>query len=276
MTGWNSLFSLEGRAALVTGGTSGIGKHIARGLLSAGAQVIVVSRHAEACEETALRLNEEFKTQRASGLECDITDEQSLDALPSKLRERSDGLAILINAAGKAWGAPLHAFPERGWREVMAVNLSGPFGLIQRLLPQLQARASSGDPARIVNLGSISGSLPIGAHAYSYAASKAAIHHLTRVLARELAPAHVTVNAIAPGVFPSRMTAFGLREDVARERVSQRIPLGRLGSPDDIAAAIIYLCSKGGAYVTGAILPVDGGMSVDCGCNVWQDGDDHA
>jgi NAD(P)-dependent dehydrogenase (short-subunit alcohol dehydrogenase family) len=154
---------------------------------------------------------------------------------------------------------------------VLAVNVTGTFALTQKLLPQLKSAGTADDPARVVNLGSVMGAQPMGDGAYSYVASKAAVHHLTRVLAKELAPAHITVNALAPGLFDTRMTAFATKDPARLARIETRIPLGRLGLPQDIASAILFLCGRGGAYVTGAILPIDGGVGVQTGPDLWGD-----
>ena len=159
--------------------------------------------------------------------------------------------------------------PYAAWESVLSVNVAGAFTLTQKLLPRLAAAATADDPARVINLGSVMGAQPMGDGAYSYVASKAAIHHLTRVLAKELAPRRITVNALAPGLFKSRMTAFATKEPSRRSSVEKRIPLGRLGREEDIASAVLFLCGRGGAYVTGAILPIDGGVGVETGPDLW-------
>ena len=186
-------------------------------------------------------------------------------ALAAEVGQRTDRLHILLNNAGRSWGAPLDAFPYDAWDKVLQVNLTGLFALTQALLPLLAAAASDDDPARVVNLGSVMGEVPMGDGAYSYAASKAAVHHLTRILAKELAPRRITVNALAPGPFVSKMTAFATGDPATRDRVGAQVPLGRVGRPEDIAGALLYLCGRGGAYVTGAILPVSGGVNVQTG-----------
>jgi NAD(P)-dependent dehydrogenase (short-subunit alcohol dehydrogenase family) len=203
------------------------------------------------------------------GIAGDISNESGVAALAEQIARQFPRLSILVNNAGKTWGAPLETFPHAAWENVFSVNVAGLFTLTQRLMPQLTAAATTDDPARIINLGSVMGSQPMGDGAYSYAASKAAVHHLTRILAKELAARRITVNALAPGVFDSRMTAFATRDAAQRTRVEQRVPLGRLGRPEDIAGAVLFLCGRGGAYVTGAILPIDGGVGVDSGADLW-------
>ena len=176
--------------------------------------------------------------------------------------KRTDRLSILVNNAGRSWGEPLARFPFKAWEQVMSLNVAGMFTLSRDLLPLLEASSDVEDPARIVNLGSVMGSAALGDGAYSYAASKAAVHHLTRILAKELAPRHVTVNAFAPGPFQSRMTAFATGTEAGRAKVATTVPMGRIGRPEDIAGALLYLCGRGGSYTTGSILPLDGGIAV--------------
>jgi NAD(P)-dependent dehydrogenase (short-subunit alcohol dehydrogenase family) len=264
-----SLFSLAGKTAVVTGGATGIGRIVAESLVRVGADVIIASRKREACEECATFLNQLGAPGSAVGIAGDLSNEDGLSELAEQIGRRFPRLSILINNAGKTWGAPLDAFPYAAWESVFSVNVAGLFTLTQRLLPRLAAAATADDPARIVNLGSVMGSQPMGDGAYSYSASKAAVHHLTRILAKELAARRITVNALAPGLFDSRMTAFATKDPVRLARLEQRIPLGRLGKPEDIASAILFLCGRGGAYLTGAILPVDGGVGVESGPGLW-------
>jgi NAD(P)-dependent dehydrogenase (short-subunit alcohol dehydrogenase family) len=264
----DSLFSLAGKTALVTGGATGIGRMTAEALVRAGALVIIASRKVEACEQCAQWLND-LNAGSAAALPADLANEAGIVALAEEIARAFPGLSILVNNAGTAWGAPLDSFPYEAWNRVFAVNVTALFTLTQKLLPVLSANASAEDPARVVNLGSVMGSQPMGDRVYSYSASKAAVHHLTRILAKELAPRRITVNAIAPGLFDSRMTAFATRDAARLPRIERRIPLHRLGRPDDIAAAMLFLCGRGGAYVTGAILPIDGGIGVETGPELW-------
>jgi NAD(P)-dependent dehydrogenase (short-subunit alcohol dehydrogenase family) len=267
---FDHLFSLAGKTALVTGGSAGIGRIIAECLVRAGAQVIIASRKKDACEETAAQLNAMGAPGKAIAMPGDVGTEAGLTALAGSVAGRFAKLSILVNNAGRTWGAKLEEFPYAAWEKVWPVNVAGTFTLTQKLLPQLAAAATQDDPARVINLGSVMGSQPMGdGGAYSYAASKAAVHHLTRILAKELAPRRITVNALAPGVFESRMTAFATRDASRLPLVEGRVPFGRLGRAEDIAAAVLYLCGRGGAYTTGAILPIDGGLSVDTGPDLW-------
>jgi len=248
------LFSLTGKTALVTGATGGIGEMIATGLAKAGADVIITGRKRDTLDAAVQRIGA-FGACR--GVHCDVSTPEGVDELASRIGTES--LHILINNAGTTWGAQFSEFPDKAWPKVMGVNVYAPFMLAQRLHPLLASGASPADPARIINIGSIFGVSTDVASAYSYSASKAAVHQLSRVLARDLCADHINVNAIAPGYFPSRMTAFISRDPELSEQVEAAIPMGRQGGPDDIAGAVIYLCSRAGSYVTGVVLPVDGG-----------------
>lgn len=191
------LFSVAGRTALVTGGASGIGEMITEALAAAGARVLIASRKVEACEAVAERLNAQGLPGSVEAFAGDVGTEAGVKALAADVAQRTDKLHILVNNAGRTWGTPLGAFPHRAWGDVLAVNLAGPFSLTQQLLPLLKAAGSIDDPARVINLGSVMGTQPLSKGAYSYSASKAAVHHLTRILANELAEDHITVNAFA-------------------------------------------------------------------------------
>ena len=253
------LFSLQGKSALVTGGGSGVGWMITRALVSAGATVYIASRRLEACQQAAASLAHLPGTCIA--LHADLQHEAGVNALASTLAERTDRLNILVNNSGRSWGAPLQQFPWRAWEEIMTLNVTAPFTLTRQLIPLLAQAADPTDPARVVNIGSVMGTMPQGFPAYSYSASKAALHHVTRILSNELASRQITVNAIAPGPFPSDMTAFFTAKESAAAAVSQSVPLGRIGRPEDLAGLILCLCGAGGAYISGAIIPLDGGMT---------------
>ena len=250
------LFGLHGKVALVTGGGQGIGRMIAAGLLSAGADVYLASRKVEACEATAADL---AGLGRCVALGADLSSEDGCLELAAAVRAREPRLHILVNNAGATWGAPLEDFPDGAWDRSFDLNVRAVFNLTRALLPELRAAATDGDPARVINLGSIDGLRVPTLETYAYSASKAAVHHLTRVLARRLGPDGITVNAIAPGPFESHM----MRATLASfgDQIAATSPLGRIGDPDDIAGTAIYLSSRAGAYVTGAVLPVDGGIS---------------
>ncbi|WP_187968259.1 SDR family oxidoreductase [Aquibium microcysteis] len=264
------LFSVAGKTALITGAASGIGLMAAEALIKAGASVLIASRRGAECEKIAAELNA-LGSGRADGFAGDVSSEAGVAALAGEVKARTGRLDILINNAGLSWGEPLDTFPYKAWSRVLDVNVTGLFHLTRDLLPLLEAAGTHEDPARIINLGSVMGTQPIADGAYSYTASKAAVHHLTKTLAGELAGRHITVNAFAPGPFQSRMTAFATGTEEKAAKVGSRVPLGRIGRPDDIAGATLYLCSRAGRYVTGAILPLDGGQSVQHGMSLFKD-----
>ncbi len=265
-----SLFGLSGKVALVTGGATGIGRMAAEALVRAGAHVLLASRKEGACEAVAAELNALGAEGTAEGFVGDVGSKAGIDALVAEVKARSDKLHIVMNNAGLTWGAPLGEFPHDAWAKIMNINVAGLFELTQQLLPTLIASSTPEDPARVVNVGSVMGERAMGDGAYSYSASKAAVHHLTQILAKELAEQHVTVNALAPGPFVSRMTAFATADADTREKVGGQVPLGRVGTDTDIAGSMLFLCGQGGAYVTGAIIPVSGGINVMSGPNIFE------
>ncbi|MCH4893643.1 SDR family oxidoreductase [Sphingomonas sp. SFZ2018-12] len=250
------LFSVRGKVALVTGGTRGIGYMIADGLVRAGARVYISSRKAEACAQAAAELSAHGE---AIAIPADLGDPAGVAAVSTELAAREPKLDILVNNAGANWGAPFESFPQSGWDKVMDLNVRSIFFLTQQLAPLLKAAATPEDPARVINIGSVDGMTCPDYGNYSYAASKAAVHHLTRHLAKHLAAADINVNAIAPGPFPTKMTEVMLRD--AGERIFSVIPRRRTGLPSDIAGSVIFLASAASAYITGAVIPVDGGFS---------------
>ncbi|MFC4946221.1 SDR family oxidoreductase [Pseudonocardia sp. GCM10023141] len=249
------LFDIGGRTVVVTGGTRGIGAMAAEGLLHAGARVLVTSRKADACRAAGERLG-------CPAVPADVSTADGVAAVVGAVDAEFDGsLDVLVNNAGLTWGAPLDAFPRKGWDRVLSTNVVGLFELTTALLPALRRAASAEHPARVVNIGSVDGlRVPVFEN-YSYSASKAAVHMMTRHLAAVLARDGVLVNAVAPGAFPSDMTAAALASDSGRALIEQTIPLRRLGSADDIIGAIRYLASPAGSYLTGVVLPVDGGIA---------------
>jgi NAD(P)-dependent dehydrogenase (short-subunit alcohol dehydrogenase family) len=252
------LFSVEGKVAVVTGGSRGIGLMITRGLLQAGARVYISSRKADACAAAQEELS---AYGDVLAIPADLSNEPECVRLAAEVGEREDRLHILVNNAGATWGEPLEQFPAAAWDKVIDVNLKAPFFLTRAFLPMLEKAASDDDPARVINIGSIDGLHVNPMPHYPYSASKAAIHHLTRVLARELAARRITVNAVAPGPFPSKMMAFALDDPATRELIAASNPLGRIGRPDDMAGVAVFLSSRAGSYVNGAVIPVDGGIS---------------
>ena len=255
------LFDLSGKTALVTGGGRGIGLMIARGLAQAGVRLVIASRKQQDLEAA---LDELRGLGEAEAIPADLSTPEGAAALGDAVRERFEVLNILVNNAGASWGAPLEEFPASGWDRVMHTNVEGVFHLTVSLLPALRAAASPQDPARVVNIGSIDGIKAPQMETYSYGASKAAVHMLTRHLAKQLAPDHITVNAIAPGPFESKMMAFILEDSERRAAIERTVPLRRIGRPDDVAGLTIFLTSRAGSYLTGTVIPLDGGI-VGCG-----------
>ncbi len=251
----SDLFSIAGKTALVTGGTRGIGRMIAEGFVEAGAAVYISSRKADACAEVAAELS---KKGTCVGIPADLSKEDECHRLADEMAGRVDKLDILVNNAGATWGAPLADFDEAAFERVLALNVKGVFHLTKFLVPLLERAGTRDEPARVINIGSIDGIAVPQLETYSYSASKAAVHQMTRHLAKRLAPT-ITVNAIAPGPFESKMMAATL--EAFGEQIAANAPLKRIGRPDDMAGAAIYLASRAGAYLTGAVIPVDGGIS---------------
>lgn len=252
-----ALFSLEGKRALVTGGAQGLGRMIAEGLVGAGAHVTITSRKQAACEAAVAELGE---GGRCAAIVSDLNSAEAAVTLAKRVRADNDRLDILVNNAGRTWGAPIESFPDNAWSSVMSVNVQAPFTLVRELLPLMEKNATKEDPARVINIGSVAGAKVEPLRAYSYTASKAAIHMLSRQLASDLASRNIAVNALLPGFFPTKMTAHLQHDGEVDPAMLAHIPLGRLGQPQNIAGAVIFLCSPAGAYVTGVELPVDGGL----------------
>ena len=249
------LFDLSGKTAVVTGGSRGIGLMIARGLLEAGARVYISSRKADACAAAERDLN---RYGMVAAVPADLSSEAGCLQLAEEIGQREQALSVLVNNAGATWGAPIEEFPATAWDKVVDLDLKAPFFLTRALLPLLEAAGTPDDPARVINIGSIDGLRVPPLPTYAYSASKAGLHHLTRVLARELGPRRITVNAVAPGPFESKMMAATLQ--TFGDAIAAAAPLKRIGRPDDMAGVAIYLASRAGAYVTGAVIPVDGGI----------------
>jgi NAD(P)-dependent dehydrogenase (short-subunit alcohol dehydrogenase family) len=251
----SSLFDIAGKTALVTGGSRGIGLMIAEGFVDAGVKVYISSRKADVVADVAAELS---KKGTCIGIPADLASESECRRLADEVAAREDSLDILVNNAGATWGAPLEDFDEAAFERVLALNVKGVFHLTKFLVPLLRQAGTVEEPARVVNIGSIDGLQVPQLDTFSYSASKAAVHHLTRHLAKKLAPT-ITVNAIAPGPFESKMMAATL--EAFGEQIAASAPLRRIGRPDDMAGAAIYLSSRAGAYLTGAVIPVDGGIS---------------
>lgn len=251
----NDLFSIAGKTALVTGGTRGIGMMIARGFLEAGASVYISSRKTDAVASAEAELS---KIGPCVGIPADLSKESECIRLAKEISDRESKLDILVNNAGANWGAPIDQFDEAAWERVLSVNVKGVFHLTRACLPLLRVAGTAEEPARVINIGSIDGIQVPALETYSYSASKAAVHQLTRHLAKRLGPS-ITVNAIAPGPFESQMMKATLEK--FGDSIAASAPLKRIGRPDDMAGAAIYLASRAGSYLTGAVIPVDGGIA---------------
>ena len=252
------LFSVAGKVAVVTGGSRGIGAMVAEGLVRSGCRVYITARKAQACDDKAAEL--------AAFGECisvplDLAGPGGASQLAAFVSEREDRLDILVNNAGATWGAPLEQYPLDAFDKLWNVNVKALFALTVQCLPMLRAGATPADPARVINIGSIDGLGVPSMESYAYSTTKAGVHMLTRHLASRLAAEAITVNAIAPGPFDSKMMAFALDDPQTRAAISANVPLGRVGEPDDMAGAVIFLASRAGRYLTGAVIPVDGGLA---------------
>lgn len=252
----SGLFSIEGKTALVTGGGRGIGLMIARGYVEAGSRVYISSRNEEVCTEVAAELS---KVGTCFSLPANLSEEAECRRLAEEISSREEKLDILVNNAGANWGAPFEEFPAAAWDRVLDLNVKGIFHLTRALVPLLEKAATPEDPAHVINIGSIDGIKVPALDTWAYSASKAAVHMLTRHLAKTLAPKRIAVNAVAPGPFQSKMMAATL--DQFGDMIAKSNPLGRIGEPDDMAGVAIYLGSRASAYVTGVVIPVDGGTS---------------
>lgn len=257
------LFSVEGKVAVVTGGSRGIGFMIAKGYAEAGARVYITARkpaelHA-AAEEIA-------KVGSCVAVQTDLATEEGAKKLAAAVAEQEEGIDILINNAGATWGAPFPEFPAAGWDRVLDLNVKAPFFVFRALYPLLKKNASHEDPSRVINIGSIAG-FCTGGLAFSYGASKAAIHQMTQNWAHQFAPERITVNCIAPGTFPSKMLQYITEDEDALADLESRIPLGRMGDPQDMVGLALFLASRAGAWMTGAVIPLDGGFRLVSGLN---------
>jgi 2-deoxy-D-gluconate 3-dehydrogenase len=257
-----NLFSIEGKVALVTGGSRGIGEMIAAGFLANGAKVYISSRKAEVCDATAQRLQDEYGGTCIS-VPADLSNLDGITALSNAISQQ-DSLDILVNNAGASWGEPIDEYSEKGWDKVMDTNVKGVFFLTQKLLPLLRNSGTAEDPSRVINIGSIDGIKTGLFDAFSYGPSKAALHHLTRVLAASLVRENIIVNAIAPGPFPTWMLSTGVGGggdiDIDWSELGNSNPRGRVGTPEDIAGLAIFLSSRAGAYTVGQTITCDGGV----------------
>jgi len=261
----DNLFTVRGRTALVTGGSRGIGAMIARGLVLDGAYVVITSRNEERCRATAEAMNAAVdnagSTGRCTAVSSDLSSVDGVAALVAWLNEHLESIDILVNNAGATWGAPLEQFPLTGWTKVLNTNLVAPFYLTAGLLPLLRKAADPERPARIVNIGSVDALITPHWENFSYSASKAGLHMLTRQLAKHVAPDHITVNTIAPGPILTDMLGHVAADPEIEAKMLDRVPLGRYGHAADLVGAVRFLASPAGSYLTGAVIPLDGGMS---------------
>ena len=249
---------MAGKVAIVTGGSRGIGAMIAAGLVRAGCRVYITARKKDACDATAAELS---AFGECVSMPLDLTATGGVEELVRAVSEREERLHILVNNAGASWGAALEEYPLDAFDKLWNVNVKALFALTVRSLPLLRAAATADDPARVINIGSIDGLGVPAMESYAYSTTKAGVHMLTRHLASKLAAESITVNAIAPGPFDSKMMAFALDDPQTRTAIAANVPLGRIGEPDDMAGTAIFLASRAGRYLTGAVIPVDGGLS---------------
>ncbi|MDG2060836.1 MAG: SDR family oxidoreductase [SAR86 cluster bacterium] len=254
----DNIFSVKGKVAIVTGGSRGVGLMIAKAFVKSGAKVYISSRDGEVCESIAKELS---KDGTCESIPTDLSNQEGVISLAESFKLKEDKLDILVNNAGKTWGSTLKDYPIDKWDMVMKVNVGSPFHLIKELHPLLKISGSKEDPSRIINIGSPAAVLGSSLGAYAYNASKAAIHHLTRVLAKEFAKDNININTISPGPFPSKMTEFDTGDGVSfLDRAGQGTPIGRHGTEDDMMATSLFMASKASSYITGATIPLDGGV----------------
>jgi NAD(P)-dependent dehydrogenase (short-subunit alcohol dehydrogenase family) len=251
------LFSVKDKVALVTGGSRGIGLMIARAYVVNGAKVYISSRKKAVCDQVAAELS---KSGRCISIPADLSKTEGRAALVDELKKQEEKLHVLVNNAGATWGAAIEEYPEDAWDKVMNLNVKSIFMLTRDLLPQLLAAGTADDPARVINVGSIDGIRVPSVDNFAYSPSKAAVHHMTRVLANRLGGQNITINAIAPGPFESKMTEWMLEN--FKDAIEQVCPMRRIGRPEDMAGVALYLASTAGAYVNGVVIPVDGGLCV--------------
>lgn len=261
MTGvLDRLFGVAGKQVVVTGGSRGIGYMIAQGFVEAGAHVWISARKAEQCDEAAAALSE-LGPGTCTSAPADLATAEGVAAFAAAVRAGTDRVDVLVNNAGATWGAPLEEYPEAAFDKLFAINVKGAFLLTQALLPELRAAASEDDPSRVINIGSIDGLHVPSMDTFAYSTTKAGILALTRHLAKALVRDHVLVNAIAPGPFESKMMAFALASEQGRDMVASSVPLRRIGRPDDMAGAALFLASRAGSYCVGETVVVDGGIA---------------
>lgn len=254
------LFSIAGKTALVTGGGQGIGRMISQGFVDAGVRLCIASRKADVLDQAAAELRAANPDADVTTFTADLSDHDDTKRLAEAVSAHVGGeLDILVNNSGANWGAPFEEFPDAAWDRCLDTNVKGVFHLTRYLTPALEAAGTHDDPSRVINIGSIDGLRVPELDTWAYSSSKAAVHHLTRTLARTLAPKNITVNAVAPGPFQSKMMAATL--ELFGDAIANTTPLRRIGTPEDMAGVTVFLCSRAGAYLTGTVIPVDGGIS---------------
>ncbi|KAH8602155.1 hypothetical protein B0O99DRAFT_131016 [Bisporella sp. PMI_857] len=254
-----SLFDVKDKVVLVTGGAKGIGRMISEGFVTNGAKVYISSRDAKACEKACKELNALGKGS-AHAIPADFYKEEDCKRMVEELKKRESKLHVLVNNSGSNWGAPYDEFPESAWTRVLTLNLTRVFTLTQALTPLLEAASSPSDPSRVINIGSVDGIRVPSLETFSYSASKAGLHQLSRVLASHLGKRNITSNVLACGPFESKMMAQTLKD--FGESIKAAIPLGRIGTPEDVAGACLFLSGRAGSYVNGAVIALDGGSLV--------------
>ncbi len=257
-----NLFNVAGKVAVITGGSRGIGAMMAQGLLENGAKVYITAR-----KEVELKAAQEMlgTLGECIAIRSDLSSHEGVVAFADEMKNREEKIDILINNAGASWGAPFDKFSEANWDKVMDLNVKSVFFLTQQLSPALKKAATNEDPARVINIASVNGFTHPGMPTYSYTSSKAAVIHLTKHLAVDLAPKYINVNAIAPGFFPSNMTAFVVNNKQISDKLIKNIPRGRMGNAEDAAGAAIYLSSRATAWMTGNTIVLDGGQIAAAG-----------
>ncbi|KAF2087689.1 short chain dehydrogenase/reductase family [Saccharata proteae CBS 121410] len=259
----SNLFSVKGKVVLVTGGAKGIGRMISEGFVANGARVYISSRDAKACEAAVAGLNKAGKKSggEAFAIPADFYKESECKRLAEEIGKREKALHILINNSGSNWGAPYSEYPDAAWTRVLTLNLHRVFTLTQLLTPLLEAGSQPLDPSRIINIGSVDGLRVPSLETFAYSSSKAGLHHLSRVLANHLGKRGITSNTLACGPFQSKMMKATLEK--FQDEIEGGIPLGRIGSPQDVAGACLFLSSRAGAYVNGATIALDGGSVIN-------------
>jgi NAD(P)-dependent dehydrogenase (short-subunit alcohol dehydrogenase family) len=250
------LFSVRGKLAVITGGSRGIGEMIARAYVENGARVIITARNAAVCDGLAAELS---KIGECTSISADLSKMEEIERFAAEVAKREPKVDILVNNAGASWGAPFDDFPESGWDKVIDLNVKSIFFLTQKLIKQLEAAGTAEDYARVINIGSIDGQHVSDLETYSYAASKAGVLHMTKMMAKFLAGRHIAVNAIAPGFFPSKMTA-AIPADFSKAMQSET-PMQRWGNADDMGGVALFLGSRASAFLCGSVVTVDGGYA---------------